>query len=543
MTSNKQQQEIIPRDNFYFVTNKRNLLTILAAGCLVPASASYRYVDDSRMLADGRILLWAADVPRELVTSDSVIVEIDPEFIEFSTKYTRRKSPKYGRYLLPSVPVPLALMRRFLFQDTIAKDDFLLRLFDDVPIDPERMGTFSVADLSAETVGSIKVPKESFVDIGGLDKRCGAVLAALHLAHPSVEVLNVISDLYGNNSLGIEKVGAPGKIAGHEAGSDGKLADKWMFDTVLSILSQTSPDHGFDQKAFLRQLVTASETATENISNSVHKWAAYVARIIDGEVDGQPLEDSGSVIQRGILFFLLRPSISRLAASRDALLQPGHKVYAVGAFLSGFYTGATRLPGEYKLSFAKYSLVMSVLLQDWLTVPSVTKKMKLEVRRSEPGRYEALVSIAETVISELPISLTPVHSKIIQIARSVGFDLAYDFSADELSCEYVFEDGKKQTVYITCIKPKNNDEHVIRFTSPCWSLAKKVRFLKEDAVDLLKRNDAGDMLHCRFAISEQRNSVVVHADHIVDEMNEKVFRRHVNAVAHAAHNYRCEKEG
>lgn len=536
-----EQLNIIQRDSFYFVTNKRNLLTILAAGCLAPAAVSYRYVDDTRELAGGHILLWAGGVPSELIVTDSVVIEIDPGFIDFAQKHAPDRSITYATYLVSPVPVPIALMRSFLFSDQAAKDDFLLRLFDDVPIDLQKIGTF--AGLVRLSTAPLRMPvsPESIADITGFDKKCGAVIAAIHLACPSAEALKIIADLSNGHTPG-SKGGMNALEKEDRLGARGKSdsVDRWMLNKVISILSQISPDNGFDQTAFLGQLIQAATNETEDISKSVQTWVAYVTRMINGETDVHQLDDHGSVIQRGVLLFLLRPTIQRIAASGTSLLRPGPRVLAIGTFLSGFYTGATRLPGDYKRDFAWYSQVMSALLHDWLSTPLPASTIRLEFRQTDNSQINAVMSIADTVVGETPVDPNPILHKVMQDAKIIDYDFNYDFSADELSYEFTFEDGRKQMVFIICAKPTSSGKDVIRIISPCLKLSSKAKFLKDDALDLLKRNDETDM-YCCFAISQQRNSVVVQADLIVETMDEKELVSHMESVARAAHSYHLEK--
>lgn len=535
------QLNIIQRDSFYFSTNKRNLLTILSAGHLAPAIASYRYVNDTRELANGRILLWAGGVPGELISTDSVIIEVDSEFIDFALKHAPDGAIASATYLVTSVPVPIALMRNFLFSDKAAMDDFLLRLFDDIPVDLQKFGTFAgLVRLPTEAV-RIPVSSQSDVDMMGFDKKCGAVLAAIHLNCMSAEAFKIIASLCNGHMPDSGVVlNALVKEGGPDASGKSDSVDQWMLNKVLSILSHISPDNGFDQRDFLGQLTHAATRERADISKSVNTWAAYVTRMINGETDVHRLDDYGSVVQRGILLFLLRPTIPRIAASGNSLLRPGPRVLAVGTFLSGFYTGATRLPGEYKRDFGWYSQVMSALLQDWLSAPLPLSTIKLEFRQIDNTQVKALMFIADTIVTEHWIEPNPILHKVMRDAKSINCDLTYDFSADELSYEFEFEVGKKQTVFILCIKSTSSGKDVIRFTSPCLRLSSKAKFLKDDALDLLKRNDEIDM-HCCFAISQLRNSVVVQADRIVETMNEKELFSQMESVARAAYDYNLEK--
>ena len=120
-------------------------------------------------------------------------------------------------------------------------------------------------------------------------------------------------------------------------------------------------------------------------------------------------------------------------------------------------------------------------------------------------------------------------------ARTWGYDLKYDFNLNAFEYTYEYPKQRNQSAYISMRDPSGN---FVRFTSPCLDLGKKAkkRLTSKDLRQLLVMH-GDDSMHCRFAIDEDRNQLVLMTDQLFETMDKEEFRVQLKEVAEAADNF------
>ena len=149
-----------------------------------------------------------------------------------------------------------------------------------------------------------------------------------------------------------------------------------------------------------------------------------------------------------------------------------------------------------------------------------------------------IYELNKEVFLQLQIQQNVILARVLNQAKSAGYDLHYDYENQELFYNFQLTGGRHQIVYIELIKPLVEGFDVIRFVSPCLDLsgAKLKTLTKTKSVDFLKRN-CSDSMYCSFAFSEKRKAIVVEAVQIVRTMDDDEFVTLLNYVAKVADEY------
>lgn len=537
-------------ENLYFVTNRKNLLTILSVGLITTTENVYRYEPDSREETSGNIHLLKNAVLESSINDESVIIELEAGIQSFLSQF--EVLSETADSIVTSLPIPLYFAKKYLFTNNNMKDDFVLRLFDDIPIDLSLLG---VSDGLVKKSTPFDIPeigqKPSLKSILLSDKKLGAMLAVYNLVHPTLDAIKEMQYLF-NLSISEKEISIAefSSNATSKRAGKGKIkieVDDWMMRTTLSLLAKSGPEKGFDALEFIEEINRKSEFESNELSLEVKNWCNYVFKIVDGEIDVHQLSDKGSIVQRGLLLFLLRPRMERLEKSESSVLRPGPKVLTLGAYLAGYYTGAQRMGKEYKNNYAWYMECVKVSLESLLLsiyTSGPCNELKVAYTKVAISHMVANLTITDFEVIKLNLEPDPVLARVLYQGRSLDYHLDYNFEHDELSYTFQFEGGRKQQIFIIRIKSNLMGDDVVRFLSPCRSLtgSGKSRLLKNDLISLLERNDEYDM-HCRFAISNERKAIVVQVDQIVKNMDDSEFKSHIEYVARVADNYENEITG
>ncbi len=199
MTNNNQKNS-----GMFFVTTSRNILSIIGGGYIYPADLEYRYYKDSRERFNGAIPLWTSHLPGELKMENEevdkqIIIELDKKLLLKYLKSTDKFFEDEAG-LITRLPVPVKYIKRYIFSSQKALDDFVLRLFDDVPVEKELLVVDSdlpweQANLNHDT----RIVEGKGVDLENisiLDKVLGSILSVYKLSQPERTVLQHIEKIY-----------------------------------------------------------------------------------------------------------------------------------------------------------------------------------------------------------------------------------------------------------------------------------------------------------------------------------------------------------
>ena len=523
----------------YFITSQKNLLSFLSSGMITPSDSQFRYQKDSRELASGAIPFWFGGVPSDEICGEalterrSVVLEYTWEDV---AKYERSTSIYSDEYVvILNGPIPIGKVSRIYMPSREIIDDFQLRVTDDIVYDPALFGpfpAFKVLDVTTD-FSEIRPPAvspaiqmiERFAGgISGIRNFAGAIDCDLSHLVPVIRI-----SLATFESARIKLIDGEFQIPD---------SDELLLSSLFPLLIEHQEEDGYNPWTFLTDLQYNVQVRTDDIPEDLKKWFAYVAALINAEKEVRPLNDDGNVIQRAVLLFILRPKMERLLNAHNSSVSPGPKVLLIAAFMSGCATGATRMSGYLKGDFRTHAkLVDSVI--DALWGKSILNISLVKYKEANKGAGTAL-EINREALFGAEARQDPVLARVLNQAKSLGYNLDYYYGDDNDQDELVYRDmsdrGFRQEVYIERLKASSfGGLNAIRFVSPCVSLSssKLKRMRKDQLLDLLFRND-GDGMYCAFSLSEKRKALVVEATQIVSTMDDDEFATllgHVKKVA------------
>ena len=532
----------------FFVTTQRNLMSFLGAGAVLPASSQFRYKTDTREAFHGAIPLWKGAVPDSTEYSDlinderAVVMECEVDDV---AKYGgRHRVLETERVVVVNAPIPLWCISAIYMRSSAAIDDFLIRLPDDVVADRAlfrdmpAIPTFAGYSDAEFTPPDDIEPQLAFIDAFG-----GGVRALQAFSRKGVSDHGYILDLLATclSSGDYESV-TPRANTTLNQRTILSEADGHVLRHLFPALAKTKPEEGFDPSQLLDDLENSLSEGQGALSDEVGEWISYVRMVLAAEVAIPELADRGDIFKRALLLFFVRPDLDRLAASTNSSISPGPAVLSVAAFLAGCSVGITRMGQRYKGDYRTFNRFMKSLLD------SLWCKSKYTLDSITEADASAGVSLKYVLNNEsiLWLSVQPdtTLARVVNQARSLGYELDYDHENQELRYTLHFENGRKQTVYIEKVKPLPSGMEVIRFVSPCLDLSgtRQKSLTKAKAVDLLARNN-DEVTYCSFAYSERRKAIVVQATQIVRTMDDDEFEMLLKFVGAVADEYESEAVG
>ena len=532
----------------YFLTNRMNLLTILSAGILYPADQSWRYTSDSRDICDGNIPVWENLFPIELKPCFEAEDAASPVIIEFGPML-RELGASYGAVFINGVavfskPVPITLVKKIHFRTSAELEDFELRTFEDTPFPKSLFACGFKPEFSNDAM-SVNFQSETRSKEAFLDKKAGAVVAvsdSLYATRSSIELAKylmacVLSDTnLFFNAEGLRNIDTRVFIGCNSQNQS--IADAWLLNNFLEIISGIYPEDGFDSNAVLDEIRTNARSLDSSVGAIISTWCNYVKKLINAEEEIRPLDDKKSMVQRGVLLFLMRPSLERLHKSSSSSIRPGKKVYLIGIFLAGFYTGATRANSTIKHSAEKYFLLMEGIcrhvFQQHTAIGSESLKEKFKTIKE--NEVHASIYSGQFQLGSWKLDINETLKQIYHQANRFGFNVKFDYELEELICEIADLDSKAVDVRITLLKPNPRGDDFIRFYSICAKGAKTKLLTKEVAIKLLIRNSSFDMF-TKFAYSEQHQAIIVASEQRVDTMDKDELVTHIEQVSSIAKTY------
>lgn len=521
--------------SLYFVTNTRNLLSILGSGMIVPAQYQFRYRPDSRDGFSGAIPLWRNGLPSELeIDSDKDVTIIELNERDFLDSFEQGIAAQDQNVIAFNGPLPATLINTIRMHTEEAIADFLIRAPDDVVTERELFAQIKPYQLlepsAALTVDELK---DLSTDLNVLDRYGGALKALDYIGAKGDSAFSYAELL---TKICMSRFG----LAEAENTELTPIDDDLLIiEVLIDYLLNAHPEDRLDLDAIQRSF---EEKSGEALTDTTRKWLRISRQVVDADREAPPLDDRGDVIKRGALLFFLRPDLERLKASKDSSLEPGASVLTVAAFFAGFFTGYTRLGGELKGKFSEHANYISLLLKSLYLNRGGKVETKTTVHHDGADNTLVIngVDAWSAAVQQLESLAVVLHK-----ARILGFELEYDYEHHFLKYEKHFEPDKSQWVYVEPIQPLRDGESVVRFISPCMDLSgsKKRALTKSKAEELLLWNSRDDM-YCSFAFSEKYQAIVAQTTQIVGTMDDDELKMMLNEVASIAdrHNQNASKK-
>jgi len=550
-----------PPKSLYFITTNRNLLTILAGGAIYPAAEEYRYYPDSRSDYNGRIMLWEERIPAALRTplqgdtpSVAVTLELRTEVLDYLGSSA---APESGNAYSTEQPVPLSYVTRYIFPEQSVLKDFLLRQFDEVPLNKELFSADGIIPWETETLQleaqspENEAPKTTAIATSegtvALPDRCAGAMLAIYRLAPAARRAAQLTGAFYETAIALASGqplsgNMPILTTGEQITPAGK-AEKWLLDTFIGMLGKISPEIAFDPFELIAEIRKQADTSETEQAEVVPAWCARVKKILDNDIECHELADEKSIIQRAILLFILRPEIRRLESAMDSALKPGPAVYSWAVFFAGFYTGAVRMNASYKHNYEVYIDLIARLLRDRshaLSEQKWTPPALNENPEKNTASAEVVITINNHPVFTREITAEHTLERMFHLAKSFGIQLSYSALHDELYHPWVFDNKDHQIIRITMNGRNLNGEEIVRFKSPCGSFRLKKDLKLNTLLGILGLNYRKGV-HCSFAYDSEHGELFLLSHQIVKTMDEAEFFSHLKEVATLAYQYKTGK--
>lgn len=534
------EDEKDPNDpNVYFITNTRNLMSFLGLGLIVPAKSQFRYKPDSRENYSGAIPLWS-NIPSDdnykglIGEKNTVIIELELDNLYRYFASNLISEDKYLRVV--NCPIPMAYVTAIYMHSDEIIDDYIIRLTDDVVVDRNIFKKHPIYNyIHYENNWEHKKLNENVNEtISYVDSIAGGIKALEFICKRGISNYSLIHRLLGS-SLSKKKIKI--KLENQTQQYSFDKSDEIILSSISSIIRKINIDKGIDQIAIFNSLKEVLRLS-DDYSKEVEEWLLYVEKVLHSEQEVRILSDKGDVIKRGVLLFLLRPDIDRALNSIDTNVSPGPIVHSIAVFLAGYMSGVSNLGSEIKGQYKNFNSFVKNVLNSLLGKNSLV--ISQNIYSTNNGTYVYFEINKEEVI-RLQLKQNVILSRVLNQARSAGYDLEYDYDKNELRYSLKIAENRSQEVFIELMPPLSEEFQVIRFVSPCMDLsrAKFKKLTKAKCLDFLIRNHA-EQMYCSFAYSEKRQAIVVEAKQIVKTMDDDEFKVLLNFVGQTAAAYERE---
>lgn len=576
--------EMISRsDRWFVVTNRANLLSILASGIICPGYCYGKYSDDLLKSAGSSIVLLKNGldlVLMDLVTSRKesrfpVLMEISRNWIPEkeveccdSTGEVFRELPDKASHavamkLKGALPVTAAI--KIWFRTAVEKEDFLSRAFANVPFDAVSTDVDESLFNVSQEINAIKFIdflssspaidelKKIYRDADSMSGALALFLAALPADRIWLQKTEMLFRGTPTASEKSEKCSSCPKwflrICEYLLRDDSQQecfsnTGIRLFSIALRIMIEMDPNSGWQAREVLKKISEQirEEELVPSAINEIGVWETTIREILENTREASSLQDSRQPEKRAILLLLLRPEAEDLLKARYSSLKPGNAVLALASILSGARTGFERLDNEFKSR--SYTIITEIKSRffnnSWCDselrdVRSEEELVQLKVSHDNMSdKY--IMSIGGRVVLEKTVEADLFMRIVKNRAEKAGYSMDYEPEKNRLSYRFEFKGKRQQVVYISRGRDNDQGDATVRFWSPCLDLSTKTgeRRLTKNFLITLMKNNCADTLNCRFGLSDREKAVVVLVDQIVETLDDKEFRSHLESVAKIA---------
>jgi len=497
------------------------------SGYFVLAELDERVFSDCQKFAFDEVVGWKTD-PRSNEVSSLALLSCSVNLVHMGKIHFRTESDKSGFLSRPFENIPFDCADYYVSPDLFLvdahKENLIMEAIKSFPLNLQGQDD-EIYDLTDKTLGA---------------------LVALIGSNP--ETRSWAEFIADGLSDGIYVAINKSKIFATEF-------EKNCFEQAFSYFSSCNPSDGWQSKNILLDLYQRMEKVapSDRELSMLIKWKDRCGEILDNKSVVTPLTDEKFIVGRALLLLLLRPELDAVLDSRGSSLSPGPIVRTMAATLSGSRVGLEELPNQNKVSSREqYHALLSCAF--WLSnknqsiASNTVLPPVIAISEVDSGGLMVLHSLTVDGISLLGVHEGGPHELqvVYNHAYGAGISLRFNRASNSLSFTKEFHDtGRKQHVFITPGAPNQEGMSTVRFWSRCMDLTSasaRAKLTKKLALEILERNCDPD-LHCRFALCEKSEMILVLKDQIVKTIDEAELTSALEQVAKAADDFEREKTG
>ena len=497
-------------DGYYFLTNRRNILSIMSSGLLGPSDIFAKYKNDILTRVGGYFPLFSKGFSVDLISATTddpdtnfpVIIELDKNKLPDSCAHGLSDTGQFISDVQLHDKVGLRLFDIVLNTDMIKEihfnsqenlEDFLSRMFDNVPVDtfsctvsPKLFNSDSA--LPIEFLSEVK--KIENLNIERLSITSDKIAASIALL---AENMSVQSDVLllkslttypyvGENDRMNEGYNFLIKIinsivTGVAINCDS--GDCKLLSIVLNKLVDINPGDGWVSGDFLDSVHSTYKELSPNDDYKIDEWHDACKSIINAEMDvtSNIFSDEKNIVKRSILFLLLRPDYEDIVHHTNSYLNPGHAVKTLGLFLAGFKVGYERLSNEFKKTHHTiFAPLKSYIINCGLnkTPSGFYKNVEIKLLCSlGDGKYQCNYTIDNTILKQKDINIKEYIDDIMQKMLKEGYiGTEYDISDNRVTYSFRYSSNgtdRYQPIHVDF----DSFGDSLTISSPCLQIQKK----------------------------------------------------------------------
>lgn len=556
-----------------FATNRANVLYVMSSGLIRARSAYDKYYDDLLARCPGNILLFRGGFPSSLVPLLSgpepglfpVLVEVDPKRVPAGDKRMHIKSdlslcegPATARDAILcdviGAPIPIAAVTRLCFASQDNLEDFQARDFDNVPSPPAIAvvtSAFSEGGPDPEKFTSVlrDVPGAigSSDDFRRLDATMGAMAMLLLLLPSSMSWLKALAvtasfpNTRRNATTGTpswltsltEHVMSPGAPDMNGLGVDDRL-----MAAAISLLRSLNPRDGWVEAKVASEIaLRASAGAAPSQTKEIESWRDVVIAVAKADRQIGSLDDSGSVVRRGLMLLVLRCQPERIIRSSETQLAAGPHVIAVAGMLSGLFNGYSRLSRDIKTRACPPELLSRMAVSWWSSIDGRPRKLAIGTltQREDSTTARVGVTVERSLLVERMIRPSDPMLRLFDQSKSAMGASEYDPELNAFIYEAIIEGSRKRKIIVEVGRPTLRGQATICVRTACLMPdGEPIRLSnREDAVAILELNH-DPIAQCTFAVEPGSGHVEVLVHQSLETMSSPELQTNVESVNRGA---------
>jgi hypothetical protein len=194
----------------------------------------------------------------------------------------------------------------------------------------------------------------------------------------------------------------------------------FLLERLCNHLISNKAKNGFDPKLFLDELKRVDyDQLSENQKKIADGFCKHSLDILELRRDLTSLEDeSGKVIPRAILLFMLSPDSNKLEGLFSTYPKLGNNVYLVASMLVGCFAGASTLPSDIKSFSNGSALILSDFVFD--LVMGKVGKFQFESSFNEDGICKTRLVYKDKKVIDIKSNPDVISIKIFNALEAQG---------------------------------------------------------------------------------------------------------------------------
>lgn len=548
----------VNENDWFFVTDRANLLTMFSSGVIQLAENEFRHRADIRDKWNGLVVFFKGNIPQdfeECLTEEGRVIPVVLRFKSDIEKILQVTEIKPGLVVgISEFPVSLELLESAEFTSDDHRIDSLQRLFPEGSIGEKYCSEslFDQFNTDVKLVDCMPVDeilpydKSSFA----IDDIAGGVSALLQLNLKNEKEVFVIGGIATDLDSICRNTQLDSTWLIDEVGSkDEELKsafDKWLWQALVKKLIDLDTSGGFGSVAFLNELINDDSGIPAELQSTANTWRDVVQKVLESEKPLPDLSVKGWPIQRGALLFLLRKTPENLLYQQDSD-NIDFTTKAVAVAFSGCLSGLMGLNEDLRPKWPVCLSVVKSLIESIRGGQSsnlVRYKFELTKEAKKTSEAEAIVTlmVGGESIRKYDLKTSNVNKRIYDLAVQSSYEIEIDCSKAKHSFLKGGENSnrKGKHFYVTRINQSGTKFRPIRIEAVCKDLSSKSALGAINKSMLVNLMRAGGTPNgsCRYSISDGRNAIVVVKDQLSDSIGPQELEAQFEAIEIALQDYR-----